>query len=56
MFEENDKPLAYYFFEYRNLLKLLKQELDQYKQYLKKVWIICIGQHQNLLNKSWYHK
>ena len=35
-FAENDKPLAYYFFEHRNLSKMLKQELDQYTNNIKK--------------------
>ena len=35
-FAENDKPLAYYFFEHRNLSKDVKQELDQYINNIKK--------------------
>ena len=35
-FAENDKPLAYYFFELEIYLKMLKQELDQYTNNIKK--------------------
>ena len=38
-FVEYDKPLAYYFYEHRNLSKVVKQELDQYTNNIKK----CTG-------------
>ena len=55
-FADNDKHLAYYFFEHRNLSKDAKAGIRSiYTQY-KKVLIICIEQPQNSLHKSWYHK
>ena len=35
-FAENDKPLAYYFLSIEIYLKMLKQQLDQYTNYIKK--------------------
>ena len=54
-FAENDKPLAYYFFEHRNLSKDVKAGIRSiYKQYKEKCSIICFEQPQKPLHKSWY--
>ena len=55
-FAENDKPLAYYFFEHRNLSKDVKQELDQYINNIKKITHHLHWATSKPHQKSWYHK
>ena len=55
-FAENDKPLAYYFFEHRNLSKDDKQELDQYINNIKKSTHHLHWTTSKPHQKSWYHK
>ena len=47
-FAENDKPLAYYFFEHRNLSKDVKAEVRSiYKQYKEKYELFALNNLKN---------